>query len=362
MNKSLVKLSTVGLVIAILLGACQAPAPAAQPPAAPPTSAAPAAAPAKQITIGYLASELDIFTTSMMDSVTQAAQAKGWKVIQQKAGSDAEKQTENVDYLISLGVNAIVVNPVDSKAFCVGANKAKAAGIGVYAVDRTVDGCKINMTAQSDNYQGGVLAGEAIAKYLKNKTGGEPKGNVLENQGDMGLNNAQARSKGFHDVVDKYPGIKVTSKSTEWKPEKYYQNTLDVAGSQQIDAIFSSSDSVGTTGILQALDQLGKKFPNTDPKHIFYVAIDASPIGLKAIRDGFQDEAYNQPNTDFGVITNFMEMELQGKKIPLGTYTVQGATWSPAQIEESDVGLMMLMKMNVVTKANVDDKSLWGNH
>ena len=78
-------------------------------------------------------------------------------------------------------------------------------------------------------------------------------------------------------------------------------------------------------------------------------------------RDGWADQCSSQPIPDFGIIVNYIEMELNGETIAPGEVVEEGALWSPARIEESDVGLQMLLATTSVTPDNVDDPRLWGN-
>ena len=312
------------------------------------------------VTIGYGAPSLDAFQTNVMISMTKYAQDMGWQVVTSNANFDAEAQANEVDYWISLGVNAIVVVPIDSKAICASVKKAKDAGIPFFTIDRAPMGCEIDMTVQADNELGGKQSGEAIVKFLKEKNGSE-KGTVLELQGDMGQNVAQLRSKGFNNVMKQYPNIKVISKPTEWKGEKFQQATLDVVGSEAVDAIYAHSDTVGAMPILSALEQLGKKFPAGDPNHIYLATIDGSNTCLSAIREGYQDQCSSQPNPDFGILVNYIDMVLKGEEIKEGPVVKEGAPWSPATIFKSDTGMMLNLATTSVTKDNVDDTNLWGN-
>ena len=312
------------------------------------------------ITIGYGAPGMDVFQAGVMYSIIKYSERLGWKVILADAARDAEKQANQIADFISLGVDAIVAVPEDSQAFCASVAKAVEAGIPIYTVDRAPVGCKVNMVVQADNYLGGVQSAEAIVKFLEEKYG-EAKGTVLELQGDMGQNVAQLRSAGFNDTMKQYPSITVVSKPTEWKGEKFFQSTLDVVGSQEVDAIYAHSDSVGTIPILQALDQLGKKVKAGEAGHIYLATIDGTPNCLSNIREGFQDQCSSQPNPDFGILVNYIEREFNGETIQPGLVVQEGAPWSPAKIEESDVGLMLNLATTSVTKDNVDDPALWGN-
>jgi simple sugar transport system substrate-binding protein len=312
-------------------------------------------------TIGTLHPEMNAFHASIANSVEERAKSKGWEVIQMTAGVDAEKQADQLENLIALGVDAILLTPVDSKAICTAVAKAVEAGIPVYGIDRSTDGYPLNMTVQADNAMAGRQAAEGIIEFLNDKYG-KVEGTVLELQGDMASNVAQLRNEGFMDVMSAYSNVEIISKPTDWDQDKFYKNTLDVVGAREIDAIFSHTDVIGTTPILSALDQLGKKTKVGAADHIWYGAVDGSPTGLDAIRDGWQDVSFSQPNTDVGIVLDFVELEqIEGGTIEPGIYTEEGALWSPAEIKMADNGWMMLLATSIVTKENINDDRLWGN-
>jgi ABC-type sugar transport system substrate-binding protein len=311
--------------------------------------------------IGYGAPELSGGQGVIMNGALTGAQQKGWGIVPTNANFDASTQANQMDYFITLGVDAIVVVPVDSQAICASVKKAKDAGILFFTIDRAPIGCEIDMTVQSDNYLAGKQSAEAMVKMLTDKYG-EAKGAVLELQGDLGQNVAQLRGGGFNDVMKGYPNIKIISKPTEWKAEKFSQNTLDVVAAEAVDGIYMHSDCVGTTVVLAALEQLGKKFKSDDPNHIFLAGVDGCGDTLQAIRDGYADEASSQPLPDFGVVlADYAETLFNGGTISEGTVTKEGAPWSPATIVKSDTGMMLNLGTTAVTKDNVDDPALWGN-
>ncbi len=311
--------------------------------------------------IGYGAPELSGGQGVIMNGALTGAQQKGWGIVPTNANFDASTQANQMDYFITLGVDAIVVVPVDSQAICASVKKAKDAGILFFTIDRAPIGCEIDMTVQSDNYLAGKQSAEAMVKMLTDKYG-EAKGTVLELQGDLGQNVAQLRGGGFNDVMKGYPNIKIISKPTEWKAEKFSQNTLDVVAAEAVDGIYMHSDCVGTTVVLAALEQLGKKFKSDDPNHIFLTGVDGCGDTLQAIRDGYADEASSQPLPDFGVVlADYVETLFNGGTISEGTVTKEGAPWSPATIVKSDTGMMLNLGTTAVTKDNVEDPALWGN-
>lgn len=365
MKKSIFVLSIIA-VAAMLLTACA------------PEAAAPAAEEAvveevveeevveeaaeEAVVVGYGAPELSGAQGQIMQGLIDHSEAKGWEVVTTNADFDAEAQANQMDDFISMGVNAIVTVPVDSQAICSSVTKAQEAGIPFYTIDRGTIGCKADMTIQSDNYMAGKQAAEALVAFLTEKYG-EAKGVVLELQGDLGQNVAQLRGGGFNDFLADYPNIEVVSKPTEWAADKFSSATLDVLGSRDdVDGIYMHSDSVGTTVVLAALDQLGKKFPRGEEGHVFLCGVDGSPDALQAIRDEWSDQASSQPIPDFGIIADWIEKKLAGEDPTVGEIVQEGALWSPATIEETDSGFVMNLATTSATPDNADSDALWGNN
>ncbi|MDK2980586.1 MAG: simple sugar transport system substrate-binding protein [Chloroflexota bacterium] len=363
MKKSLTILSVIAIA-AMLLAACASntAAPAAEEAAPAAEEAAPAEEAAMEaVVVGYGAPELSGAQGQIMQGLIDHSEAKGWEVVTTNADFDAEAQANQMDDFISQGVNAIVTVPVDSQAICASVAKAQDAGIPFYTIDRAPIGCAVDMTVQSDNYLAGKQSAEATVAFLTEKYG-EAKGTVLELQGDLGQNVAQLRGGGFNDYMADYPNITIISKPTEWDAAKFSSATLDVAGTTDIDAIYMHSDSVGTTVVLAALDQLGKKFQRGEDGHVFLCGVDGSPDALQAIRDGWSDQASSQPIPDFGIIADWIEKKLAGEEPTEGEVIQEGALWSPAYIALTDTGYQLNLATTSVTPDNADSDALWGNN
>ena len=358
-------LISVLAVFALLLAACapaaEEAAPAVEEAAPAAEEAAPAAEEAMTYTIGYGAPELSGGQGQIRQGLLDYAAEKGWEVVDANADQDAEAQANQMENFISQGVDAIVTVPVDSQAICASVTKAKDAGIPFFTIDRAPIGCEVDMVVQSDNYLAGKQAAEEMVVLLTAKYG-EPKGTVLELQGDLGQNVAQLRGGGFNDYMADYPNITVISKPTEWLADKFAAATIDVVGSQDVDGIYMHSDCVGTTVVLAALEQLGKKFTREEEGHIFLTGVDGCAEAIQSIKDGYSDEASSQPIPDFGIITKWMEMVFNGEAIEEGTVEQEGALWSPATIVKSDVGFMLNLSTTKVTPDNADNPALWGNN
>ena len=190
---------------------------------------------------------------------------------------------------------------------------------------------------------------------------GSASGTVLELQGDLGQNVAQLRGGGFNDYLADYPDIEVISRPTEWRAENFSQMTLDVASSTELDAIYMHSDCVGTKVVTAALDQIGQLMGRGEEGHIFLLGVDGCPDALESIRMGYSDQASSQPLPDFGIITDWIEMEMAGEMIETGDVIQEGAPWSPASITDSDTGYMLNLATTSVNPDNVVSDALWGN-
>jgi ABC-type sugar transport system substrate-binding protein len=282
-------------------------------------------------------------------------------VLTTTSGGDANKQANDIRDYIAQGVDAIVTVPDDSAGICVVAEEAMAAGIPVYTIDRSPSGCKISMTVLSDNFLAGKQSGEAVVAYLTEKYG-EAKGTVLEITGDLAQNVAQLRGGGFQEVVTANPGINLITKIGKWDSAEGVNIVRDVVSAEDLDAIYMHSDCVYTPGTLQVLEELGKLVPRGEEGHIFLAGVDACLHSLNAIRDGNSDQASNQPIPDFGVVAaDYIEKALNGETIEPGEVVQEGALWSPARIEDSEVGPQLFLSTTSVGPDNVDDERLWGN-
>lgn len=361
MKTKLVVLSTI-IVIAMLLAACQpavTSAPATEAPTAAPVTEVPTATTAPYL-VGYMAPNSAQGQIMFMQSFEKYAQAAGMEVTTMNAESDVTLQDTQCSTLISQGVNAIVMVPVDSQAISVCVDRAFEAGIPVFGIDRQPFNAKTVMTIGSDNYLAGKQGAQCVVDRLTTKYG-EPKGDVIEVTGDLGTNVAQLRGAGFNDEMKKYPNITVTTLPTDWSPEKgasVVQNAF--AADPGIDAIFWHSDYTGA-GIIPALGEIGMLFKVGEAGHIILCGIDGDPQSLKNMADGYEDATVNQPMTDFGVLANFVKEYLDGKMPTTGTFTMNGAPWSPATISNSEYGLSMLMGTWLITAKDVNDPTLWGN-
>jgi ABC-type sugar transport system substrate-binding protein len=168
--------------------------------------------------------------------------------------NDPTKEAANIDNVITDGYAAILFNPVDSAGSVTAARRAKDAGVPVFCIDREINASDVaESQLVSDSYSGCV----ALGQYFVERMGEE--GNYVQLLGVLGDNNTWNRSKGFHSVVDRYPGWKmVAQQEADCDRAKALEVMESILQSQEdVDAVFCGNDAMAM-GAYQALLAAGR--------------------------------------------------------------------------------------------------------
>ena len=179
------------------------------------------------------------------------AKALGYDTLVLVHNDDASKQNELFDTAIARKAKAIILDNAGSEASVAAVAKAKKAGIPSFLIDREINATGIAVTQiVSNNYQGAQLGAEEFVQLM-----GE-KGNYVELVGREADINAGVRSKGYHDVIDKYPGLKMVARqSANWsQPEAFKKMETILQANPDIKGVISGNDTMamGAWAALQA--------------------------------------------------------------------------------------------------------------
>jgi len=191
-----------------------------------------------------------------------------------------EQQVALVQTEVSKGTAAILITPADSKALVPALKKAADAGILIINLDNRLDPETVKSQNLSlggyvgvDNVQGGEKAGMALMEAM----GGH--GDVAVMEGIRGVDNAEARKKGFELAVGHRLKI-VAYETGEWETEKAYNKTLSLlAAHPTLCGIFCANDNMAI-GAMKAVAEKGKK------GQIKVVGYDDIPTVTEAINSG----------------------------------------------------------------------------
>jgi ribose transport system substrate-binding protein len=158
------------------------------------------------------------------------------------------EQIQDLQNLISQGVDAIIVNPSDREQLNPVIEEAIAQGIVVVAVDQAVT-AEGAFVVTNDQVEYGRLGAQWLADYL----GGE--GSVLYMRGIEGVPADDDRNTGFREVMDEYPDIEIKEVFSGWD----FTQGGDIAV-QELTA--SDYDAIWTSGIdytvVNAFETVGK--------------------------------------------------------------------------------------------------------
>src|ERR1700741_3728500 len=125
----------------------------------------------------------------------KTAEAAGYTVIVQSAENDAQNQVSQAENVITQGVDAIVIQPVDFHVAAAIAQLATKAGIPLASYDDLILGAKQAGYIGRDPKDGGAAAAKAVVAKA-------PKGNYVLIGGDAGQTGSTLMQEGYHSVLD----------------------------------------------------------------------------------------------------------------------------------------------------------------
>ncbi|MDI5983606.1 sugar ABC transporter substrate-binding protein [Halomonas sp. M4R5S39] len=222
----------------------------------------------------------DNFLTSMRNAMEAEAQAQGYEIQFLDAQEDIGRQLSQTQNLVSQGVDAIIINPVDTAATGSITKVAVEQGIPLVYVNRQPEGSDLDhdnvVFVGSDQKRAGTLQMEALAEML----GGEGKVAIM--LGNLASGATHKRTDGVKEVAAEYPGIEIVAE----QPADYQRTeaidlmTNWVVGGEQIDAVAANNDEMAI-GALNAMRQLG-----ISPQDILVGGIDATRDALESMQRG----------------------------------------------------------------------------
>jgi len=218
-------------------------------------------------------------TQSMKDEAAK----RGWEIVVTDAGGSAAKQVADVDSLIAQKVDAIFMAPQEEKPLVPAVMKAKAAGIPVILLDRSVDPAQAQGGRDYITFIGSdfVKEGQRVAEWLIKKTGGTAK--IIELEGTTGSSPANDRKKGFDDAIKSQPGMQILASQTgQFNRDKGREAMATLLQAHpDVTVVYAHNDEMAI-GAIAALEAAGKK-PGQD---VTVVSVDGEKDGLQAIIDG----------------------------------------------------------------------------
>ena len=277
----------------------------------------------------------DNFLTVLRNGIQSQADSAGLKVQIEDAQNDVAKQLDQINNFIASGVDAIIVNPVDTSATQAMSDAAAAANIPLVYVNRQ----PINVDTLPDN-QAFVASNEVDSGTLEtialcdNWAGeGKTEVNVYVLQGELSNQAAVQRTQDILDVIGGPDcGVKINildKQTSNWRRDEA-QNLMTnwLSTGTAFDAVIANNDE-SAIGAIQAMKAAG-----IDMASVIVGGVDATQDALAAMQAGDLD------------VTVFQNAAAQGSgsldaavKLAKGE-AVDQAVWVPFEL---------------VTPANIDD-------
>jgi D-xylose transport system substrate-binding protein len=209
----------------------------------------------------------------------ETARALGAEVIFASCNNSEQTQAAEVDNLLSQGVKALVLQPVNGDTASSFVKQAREDGVFFVDYDRLIRNVPLDAYITEDSFKVGELQAEAAAKF----TGG--KGNFVILKGQAGHSVAEARTSGALAALKKYPGIKivVAQYHNGWSPKLAMETTENALTQYKNDikAIIDNNSGMAH-GALQALEE--QKLTGK----VFVAGADADLANLRDIVAGKQ--------------------------------------------------------------------------
>ncbi|MFB5193522.1 sugar ABC transporter substrate-binding protein [Neobacillus sp. KR4-4] len=191
-----------------------------------------------------------------VDMAKKYAADHGFSLLVQSCEEDPNKQIQQVQNMLSQGIDALLISAQDGDSSGVVVKMAHDAGVPVVAYDRLVRNGDLDYYITFDNEKVGELQAKALVEKY-------PKGNYISILGGPEDNNAHLIKNGQEKVLKPYidkGDIKIVTQqwSKGWDPTEAMKNTENglTAANNNVVAVLASND--GTAGgAIQALQAQG---------------------------------------------------------------------------------------------------------
>ncbi|KQY45835.1 MULTISPECIES: sugar ABC transporter substrate-binding protein [Rhizobium/Agrobacterium group] len=228
----------------------------------------------------------DNFLTVLRNGMQDYAKTLDGVTLQvEDAQNDVAKQQSQIQNFIAAGVDAIVVNPVDTDATAAMSKIAADAGIPLVYVNRepiNIDTLPEKQAfVASNEAESGTLQTQEVCKLL----GGKGKAVVM--MGELSNQAARMRTKDVHDVLatDACKGITIVEEQTaNWsRTQGADLMTNWLSAGLEFDAVIANNDEMAI-GAIQALKASGRPMDK-----VVIGGVDATQDALAAMGAGDLD-------------------------------------------------------------------------
>ena len=167
--------------------------------------------------------------------------------------ADNKTQVDQVEAMLAKGVDALVLQPVDSDSLIQTVRRARDQGVYVVTVDRGLRDSSADLYVAGNN----TTFGSKAAEFMAEKLGG--KGKIVILRGISCIVDTE-RFDGAKAVFDKFPDIQILGDQPgNWNREKAHDVMQDfLTKFDHIDAVWAADDDMAL-GAEQAIREAGRQ-------------------------------------------------------------------------------------------------------
>ena len=277
----------------------------------------------------------DNFLTVLRNGIQSQADSSGLSVQIEDAQNDVAKQLDQINNFIASGVDAIIVNPVDTSATQAMSDAAAAANVPLVYVNRQ----PINVDTLPDN-QAFVASNEVESGTLETiqlcdnwAAEGKTEVNVYVMQGELSNQAAVQRTQDIYDVIEagkcKVKINVIDQQTANWSRDQAQSLMTNwLSSGTAFDGVIANNDEMAI-GAIQAMKAAG-----IDMATVQVGGVDATQDALAAMQAGDLD------------VTVFQNAAAQGS----------GALDAAVKLSKGEaVDQKVYVPFELVTPANVAD-------
>jgi inositol transport system substrate-binding protein len=232
----------------------------------------------------------DNFLTVLRNGIQAQADSAGLKVQIEDAQNDVAKQLDQINNFIASGVDAIIVNPVDTSATQAMTDAAAAAGVPLVYVNRQ----PINVDTLPDN-QAFVASNESessrqgfIQQCNDWAAAGKTEVAVYVMQGELSNQAAVQRTQNYYDVMEAGEcAVKVNiidQQTANWSRDQAQSLMTNwLSTGTAFDGVLANNDEMAI-GAIQAMKAAG-----IDMASVIVSGVDATQDALASMQAGELD-------------------------------------------------------------------------
>ncbi len=222
------------------------------------------------------------FYKILNEEISNQVEMEGDRMVLRDPALSVDRQIRQIEEMLQLGIDVLVVTPVDWKSLSHILEKAKKQGVFIVVVDTDLEEDSVaDCTITSDNYSAGQLVGQYFAEQNK-------ESDLIVMTHDA-AKSGQDRVRGFLDAVEENDRIHVVKRINCDGQLEIAMPKMQEAIQEGItfDSVFCLND-LAAVGVAAALDEHGMS------EQVKVYGIDASPDAKALIQEGMMSASAAQ--------------------------------------------------------------------